>query len=241
MDAEWEQTFRERMHGFRNRRRPPREGDVALSIKLRVVSGCFHREHSPRAYALIDSHLGSLPPDVEFVEHESGPELLVYMAVATAGLTLAKSVIDLITAIIKARSDGAKKGDRPAEPLELIVRHVHDGREHCEEVIFRISHLKGYAAFPAAGLTVSQHHGLRRHKYETGTPISSRPAPDREQGTAKAYSNSTPAEQKRKPYLDAATCHGPRGSSSRRSTIQRLGGPVLSCCGGVAGREPHRR
>jgi hypothetical protein len=95
MDAKWQQTFRERMRDFRDRR-PARVGDVALSIKLRVVSGCFHREHSPHAYTLIDSHLGSLSPDVEFVEHESGPELLVYLAVGTAGLTLAKSVIDLM-------------------------------------------------------------------------------------------------------------------------------------------------
>jgi hypothetical protein len=139
MDPEWQRTFRERMRGFSGRR-PARAGDVALSIKLRVVSGCFHREHSPGAYALIDSHLGSLSPDVEFVEHESGPELLVYLAVATASLTLAKSVIDLITAIIKARSDGVKRGDRPADPLELIIRRVDDGHEFREEVVFRIGH-----------------------------------------------------------------------------------------------------
>ena len=138
MDAEWQHTFQERMRGFRGRR-PAREGDVALSIKLRVVSGCFHREHSPRAYAPIDSHF-SLSPDVEFVEHESGPELLVYLAVATAGLTLAKSVIDLITTIIKARADGVKKGDRPADPLELIIRRVVDAQGYREEVVFRIGH-----------------------------------------------------------------------------------------------------
>jgi hypothetical protein len=127
------------MRGFSGRR-PARVGDVPLSIKLRVVSGCFHREHSPDAYALIDSQLRSLSPDVEFVEHESGPELLVYLAVATAGLTLAKSVIDLITAIIKARSDGVKRGDHPADPLELVIRRVDDGHEFREEVVFRIGH-----------------------------------------------------------------------------------------------------
>ncbi len=139
MDAEWEKTFRNRIRSF-TARRPPRASDVPLSIKLRVVSGCFHREHSPRAYELIDSHLVSLSPDLDFVEHESGPELLVYLAVATAGITLTKSIIDLITAIIKARSDGVKKGDRPADPLELIVRRVDDGREFREEVVLRIGH-----------------------------------------------------------------------------------------------------
>jgi hypothetical protein len=39
---------------------------------------------------------------IEFLEHESGPEILAYLAAATAGLTLAKSVFDLITAIINA-------------------------------------------------------------------------------------------------------------------------------------------
>jgi hypothetical protein len=33
-----------------------------------------------------------------------------------------------------------KKGDRPADPLELIVRRVDDGREFREEVILRIGH-----------------------------------------------------------------------------------------------------
>lgn len=80
-----------------------------------------------------------MPPDVEVVEHESGPELLVF-AVATAGLTLAKSVIDLITAIIKARTEGVKKGDRPADPLELIVRRAEDGEEYGEEITLRVAH-----------------------------------------------------------------------------------------------------
>ena len=63
---------------------PPQPGEVPLSIKLRVVSGCFHREHSPHAYQLIDSHLNASPAELEFQEHESGPELLVYMAAVLA-------------------------------------------------------------------------------------------------------------------------------------------------------------
>ena len=57
---------------------------------------------------------------------ETGPELLVYLAVATADITLAKSVIDLITAILKVRSDGVKKGDRPDAPLKVDIG-VSDG------------------------------------------------------------------------------------------------------------------
>src|SRR5208337_168087 len=139
MDANWEKTFRNRMNSFKASRHVETDG-VALSIKLQVASGCFHHEHSHRAYKLIDSQLTRLSPDVEFVEHQSGPELLVYLAVATAGITLAKSVIDLITAIIKARSDGIKKGDHPTDRIELIIRRADDGREFREEVVLRIGH-----------------------------------------------------------------------------------------------------
>ena len=129
------------MHRF-EARAGARPGDVAISIKVRVVSGCFHREHSPHAYAVIDSQLAKFPPDSELVfeEHESGPELLVYLAVVTAGITLAKSVIDLITAIIKARAEGVKKGDKPSDPLEVIVRRVGKGQDFREEIVLRIGH-----------------------------------------------------------------------------------------------------
>ena len=115
MDAQWQETFNARMRRF-EARRPPRPGQLSVSIKVRVVSGSFHREHSPRAYALIDQLLTSLPPSepgFAIEEHESGPELLVYVALATAGVTLAKSVIDLVTAIIKARSEGLEKAIHP--------------------------------------------------------------------------------------------------------------------------------
>jgi hypothetical protein len=141
MDAEWQKQFRDRMRRF-EMQPLPHSGDVAVSIKIRVTSGCFHREHSPRAYELLDSQLATLSRDSELVfeEHESGPELLVYVAVATAGITLAKSVIDLITTIIKARAEGVKRGDKPTEPVELIVRRVDDGHEFREELILRIGH-----------------------------------------------------------------------------------------------------
>ena len=130
MDAEWQRAFPNRMCRFEERR-PSGCGERSVSIKIWVTSGCFHREHSPVAYQFIDQFLTAIPGDdttFSFQEHESGPELLVYFAVGTAGITLAKSVIDLITTIIKARSEGVKKGDRPSDPIELIVRRVEGGR-----------------------------------------------------------------------------------------------------------------
>jgi hypothetical protein len=143
VDPAWESDFRARMRSFESRR-PPLEGEVSISLKVRVTSGCFHREHSPHAYVLIDRHLASVPSSrgsqLAFVEHESGPELLVYLALATAGITLAKSVIDLVVAIIKARTEGVKSGDRPNDPVEVIVRRVGDGDKFVEEQVLRIGH-----------------------------------------------------------------------------------------------------
>ena len=115
------------MRGFKGRQ--PGIHRDGLSIEIRVVSGCCHREYSPYAYALIDTNHVNISSDVQFVEHESGPELLAYAAMVTAGLTLAKSVIDRITVTITARGEGINKGDRAADPLELIVRQVEDGRQ----------------------------------------------------------------------------------------------------------------
>lgn len=141
--SHWQREFRRRMHHFgAGRQAAPDE--TAVSIKIRVRSGCFHREHSPNAYTLIDQHLDALGPEdagsLSFEEHESGPEILVWIAVTTAGLTLGKSIVDLVTTIIKARSDGVKHGDRPSEPVELIVRRVSSRDEFREETILRIGH-----------------------------------------------------------------------------------------------------
>jgi hypothetical protein len=142
MNRTWQRTFRKRMHGF-SLRRPPGEGEVAVSVKVRVTSGCFHREHSPEAYAVIDRHLDRYAGhkvEFDFEEHESGPEILVCLALATAGTTLLKSVVDLVTAIIKARSRGVRKGDGPRDPLELVVRRVSSRNEVTEEVVLRVGH-----------------------------------------------------------------------------------------------------
>ena len=61
----------------------------------------------------------------------------MYVALGTAGITLAKSVIDLITAMIKARSEGAKRGDRPDNPIELIVRGFGDDGKIKEEIVLK--------------------------------------------------------------------------------------------------------
>jgi hypothetical protein len=138
MDTNWQAEFRKRMNRFGVTKA---DGLTPVSIKVRVESGCFHREHSPEAYRLIDDHCARAElSDIQYQieEHESGPEILVYLAVTAAGFGLAKSIVELITAMIKARSEGIKRGDKPSHPLELIVRgHSRQG-EYFEEKILRI-------------------------------------------------------------------------------------------------------
>lgn len=136
----WKDTFRKRMFEF-GKEAPTGNKMVPFSIKIRVTGGCFHREHSPSAYEIIDGYLSTLSkPDCyfRFEEHESGPEILVYLALATGGITLTASVINLIVTILKARSEGVKKGDRPHESLEIIIRRIQKDGEFIEEKIMRI-------------------------------------------------------------------------------------------------------
>lgn len=134
----WENEFRLRMAKFK-RGLPFSENTIDLSIKIRVVSGCYHREHSPNAYQIIDEYLHANPSlDYAIEEHESGPELLVWLALTTAGINITANVINLVTAIIKARTEGIKRGDRPNQPLELIVRGFDDNGQLWEEKVLRI-------------------------------------------------------------------------------------------------------
>jgi hypothetical protein len=135
VDEHWLAGFRHTVGDFQQRHSG--NGQV-VSIKVRVESGCFHRSCSPEAYRIIDAHLRRPPKDVEVIEHESGPELLLYLAVTAGALSLAKSVVELVTEIFKARAAGIKKGDRPRDPLVLIVRRVDEKDEYREDVMLRI-------------------------------------------------------------------------------------------------------
>lgn len=120
-------------------------GAIAISIKVRVTGGCFHRDHSPEAYAIMDEYRRTHHADaIRFEEHESGPELLVLAAMTaqlayeTAAIGLVKSVIDLVVTILKARTEGVNRGDNPREPLEVIVRRTDDARGITDETVIRI-------------------------------------------------------------------------------------------------------
>ena len=135
----WKDDFRKRMNDYKNK--SPRGSGEPVSIKIRVTGGCFHRSCCPNAYRIIDDYLLSLEIDCDFKfeEHESGPEILVYLALTVAGINLASSLVNLIVTIIKARSEGIRKGDRHREQsIEIIVRKIQRNDEYVEENIMRI-------------------------------------------------------------------------------------------------------
>src|SRR5665213_1549025 len=137
VDKEWLTGFQQTMGDFK--RRHGGNGHP-VSIKVRVESGCFHREDSPEAYKIIDARPRKLPKSLEVVEHESGPELLVYLNIGASALTLAAGIVTLVTAIIQARSAGIKKGDHPRDPLVLIVRRVDKKNDYREDIVLRVGH-----------------------------------------------------------------------------------------------------
>jgi hypothetical protein len=154
----WEDTLRNRL----GLRRSPSDA-LPVSIKVRAVSGCFHcRGCNPHASRILDdlARPHRKDRDFRFEEHETGPELIVYLALGTAVITLGKSVIDLITTIIKARSEGQRKGDKNNEPIELIVRGFDHKGKMFEERVLRLQ--AGEEATRDA-VTKALTNGLQRH------------------------------------------------------------------------------
>jgi len=119
----WEQTLRDRL----NERHAP-SGSQWVSIKIRACGGCYDRGCCPVAMRIVDEAISKFETanghaeDFKYERHESGPEFLVCLAVASSVITLVANVIQLVTVVIQARSIGRKQGDRHDEPLELVVR-----------------------------------------------------------------------------------------------------------------------
>jgi hypothetical protein len=137
MSDSWPKEFGQRIDSF-GEAFEGRAG-IPVSVKVRVLGGCFHRDHSPDAYRRIDAaiHGTGLGRATQWHEHESGPELLVWIPLVTAGLAFSAATINLIVSILKARSEGIKAGDRPREPLELIVRTTRRATGVVEEKVLR--------------------------------------------------------------------------------------------------------
>jgi hypothetical protein len=128
----------------------PHDYENYISIKIRPVErGCCCFHCWPTTWDLINEYISPCGPlldegDVlinknneKFVLecHESGPEIIVYLGVTTASLLLIKSVIDLITTLLKALQ--TEKGKRPFT-LEVTKRR-QIAEKIAEEEIMRIA------------------------------------------------------------------------------------------------------
>ena len=101
----------------------PQEYDMYLSIKLSPPSGCCCSDCWSETWRAVYSFISPFGPvrhegdaligdgDDKYVleSHESGPEIIAYIALATASTALAKSIIDLITTFVKSLSKEHRK------------------------------------------------------------------------------------------------------------------------------------
>ncbi len=178
----WEETLRHRLERYRHN-----SDQLPVSIKVRATYGCFWcRGCAPHAMRLIEEarHRHEQDHEFHFEEHESGPEVIVYVV---AGVALTTAVINFVAAIIKARSDGKKKGDKTDHPIELIVRGFDGDGKLFDEVVLRLP--PGDESTRAAVQKALQ-RGLDKHM-PPPTPPAALPKP-------KAAAKPKPRAQKRK-------------------------------------------
>jgi hypothetical protein len=129
----WQNQFRDRIKDFEKT-----YGDgkgIPISIKLRSNS-CFCREHHAKEeYKIIDKEVNKFNSKKEnavLIEHESGPEILVYLQITAGTIMLSAAIINLITAIINSR-----KRTKPGSYFELIVRKFDKEGNVKEEKIIK--------------------------------------------------------------------------------------------------------
>ncbi len=126
----------------------PQEYEKYISIKLSPPSGCCCSHCWPETWRKVNEfispsgpvgHEGDALIEINkntFVleSHESGPEITLYLALATASATLVKSVIELVTVIIKGISNESRK----QPPRIKITKKQFTKGEIEEEIVFEI-------------------------------------------------------------------------------------------------------
>jgi hypothetical protein len=132
----------------------PNKAENYISIKLSPIpSGCCCFYCWPSTWEQINKSIRPCGPiedegdvlieknKMKFVLecHESGPEIIAYLALATASTVLLKSIIDLVITIIKALSKEDRK--QPAR-IKISKRQVIKGKiaeDHLIEIDIPIS------------------------------------------------------------------------------------------------------
>ncbi len=124
----------------------PADYEKYISIKLSPPSGCCCSDCWPETWQKVNKAIVPCAPIKHegdaligkggniFVleQHESGPEIVLYLALATASVTLAKSVIDLITTIVKGVSNEQRK--HPTQ-IKISKKQIVKGKIEEENLI----------------------------------------------------------------------------------------------------------
>ncbi len=124
----------------------PPDYEKYISIKLSPPSGCCCSDCWPETWRIVNQDISPCGPIKHegdalikkdgniFVleQHESGPEILVFLALATASATLVKSIIDLITTIIEGLSTEHRK--QPPH-IKIVKRRLIKGKFEEENLI----------------------------------------------------------------------------------------------------------
>jgi hypothetical protein len=115
------------------------EKDFIILKLLPEPRGCCCFHCWPMTWAMINNFIspdGSIPDEGDALIHssagdyvlechESGPEIVVYLGVATASLLLIKSVVDLITTFLKALG---KEHRKKTSRIKLTHRSIRGGQ-----------------------------------------------------------------------------------------------------------------
>ena len=126
----------------------PQEYEKYISIKLSPPFGCCCSHCWPETWKAVNSFISPFGPvghegdavigagnDKYILEsHESGPEIIMYLALATASVTLLKSVIDLINTFV----NGFSKEHRKQPPKIKITKRQFVKAKIVEENIMEI-------------------------------------------------------------------------------------------------------
>jgi hypothetical protein len=124
----------------------PKDYEKYISIKISPPSGCCCSGCWPETWKEINKAIAPSGPvdhegdaiiekgDIRFVleQHESGPEILIYLGVATASILLIKEVISLMSTVIKGVSNEHRN---PPPRIKISKRQIIKGIIEEEKLI----------------------------------------------------------------------------------------------------------
>lgn len=92
---------------------------IAVSVQLRTIG-----IQIGSSYSIIEDMIQSSQTIAKFrySRHESGPEIIFHIALATAVITLAKGIVELLTSLTNLITQRIREGSEKSQGLELVIR-----------------------------------------------------------------------------------------------------------------------